>query len=174
MEASVKDLQTVSADGEALQPLLDGMSFRDVPLHVDDRGHVCEMYDERWVWHDAPLSYVYFSSIRPGVIKGWALHERHEDRYFVMSGDLEVVLYDVRPESSTFQHVRKIYLSEHRRRLVNIPTGVWHADRNVGERDCVIVNFPTLPYDHADPDKFRLPLDTDQIPFSFGAAAQGW
>jgi dTDP-4-dehydrorhamnose 3,5-epimerase len=35
------------------------------------------------------------------------------------------------------------------------------------------VNFPTIPYDHADPDKYRLPIDTTLIPFSFGSA-HGW
>ena len=173
MDTPVKDRQTVTSDGEQLQPLLDGMSFRDVPLHADDRGHVCEMFDERWDWHPDPLVFTYFFTIRPGVIKGWGLHERHEDRYFLMSGEMEVVLYDARPESSTFGEIRKVYLSEQRRRLVNVPAGVWHADRNVGTTDCVVVNFPTIPYDHADPDKFRLPLDTDEIPYTFEPTL-GW
>ena len=40
-------------------------------------------------------------------------------------------------------------------------------------RDAVIVNFPTTPYDHAAPDKERLPLDTPLIPYSF-ADPSGW
>jgi len=57
--------------------------------------------------------------------------------------------------------------------IVNIPTNVWHADRNIGTTDVLVVNFPTQPYDHAHPDKYRLPLDTDLIPYSFGDA-RGW
>ena len=30
-----------------------------------------------------------------------------------------------------------------------------------------LVNLPTRAYDHAHPDKYRLPLDTDLIPFRF-------
>jgi len=56
---------------------------------------------------------------------------------------------------------------------VNVPRNVWHADRNVGSTDVVVVNLPTTPYNHANPDKYRLPLDTDLIPYSFGNAA-GW
>ena len=58
-------------------------------------------------------------------------------------------------------------LSEHRRRLLNIPAGIWHADRCIGSKDAVAINFPTQPYDHENPDKYRLPLDTDAIPYRF-------
>ena len=43
----------------------------------------------------------------------------------------------------------------------------------LGDKDLVLVNFPTIPYDHANPDKFRLPLDTDQIPYRF-EGLRGW
>jgi hypothetical protein len=55
-------------------------------------------------------------------------------------------------------------LSEQRRRLLNIPAGIWHADRNLGQKDAVMINFPTWPYEHASPDKYRLPLDTASSP----------
>jgi dTDP-4-dehydrorhamnose 3,5-epimerase len=56
---------------------------------------------------------------------------------------------------------------------MNIPAGIWHANRNLGSKDVVVVNFPTIPYDHAAPDKYRLSLDTDQIPYKFENTA-GW
>jgi dTDP-4-dehydrorhamnose 3,5-epimerase len=147
--------------------------MRDVVTHVDDRGSLFEGYDPRWNWHPAPLVYSYFVTIRPGVIKGWALHEHHEDRYFIISGELEVLLYDDRPESSTRGLLAKVYLTHHRRRLLCIPTGIWHADHNVGQTDVILANYPTLPYNHADPDKYRLPLNNDLIPHKFHNP-KGW
>ncbi len=41
-----------------------------------------------------------------------------------------------------------------------IPRGVWHAERCIGGKDAMVVNFPTIQYDHTNPDKYRLPLDT--------------
>lgn len=41
-------------------------------------------------------------------------------------------------------------LHKHRRRLMNVPAGVWHADH-----------------------KYRLPLNKDQIPYSF-EGSRGW
>jgi dTDP-4-dehydrorhamnose 3,5-epimerase len=98
------------------------------------------------------------------MIKGWGIHKEHEDRYFVLLGEMEVIFYDGRPDSPTNGEVSSAVLSEYRRRLVDIPTHIWHANRNMGTKDVVVVNFPTKPYDHASPDKYRLPLDTVEIP----------
>ena len=167
------DRQTDNAAGERLDPLPAGVTFHDVTTQVDERGWICEMFDPRWGWHKDPLVFVYTFTVRPGVTKGWGIHHHHEDRYFILFGEMEVVLFDVRPDSPTRGLLAKVYLSEYRRRLMNIPAGVWHADRNVGGKDAVIVNFPTIQYDHTKPDKHRLPLDTDQIPHKF-ENPRGW
>jgi dTDP-4-dehydrorhamnose 3,5-epimerase len=101
------------------------------------------------------------------------MHLLHEDRYFILTGDMEVVMYDTRVGSPTHGLVSKVVLAESRRRIMNIPAGIWHANHNIGTKDVVVVNFPTKPYDHANPDKYRLPLDTDQIPYKFDNA-RGW
>jgi dTDP-4-dehydrorhamnose 3,5-epimerase len=171
---AVRDQPTVAADGTELGALPHGVRLRDLITHTDDRGTLFELYDLRWGFHEAPLVYSYVATMRPGVTKGWALHEKHDDRYTLLFGDLEVVLYDAREDSPTHGLVAKVVLSEHRRRLLCIPTGIWHADRNIGDRDAVIVNFPTFPYEHEDPDKFRLPLDTPLIPYTFPEGTRGW
>lgn len=48
-----------------------------------------------------------------------------------------------------------------------------HDDRNIGTGDVVGVNFPTIEYDRASPDKCRLPLDDDYIPHKFDDP-RGW
>jgi dTDP-4-dehydrorhamnose 3,5-epimerase len=167
MSAPVKDKKTVGADGDSAAKLPVGVSFHDVTTHVDERGSLVELYDLRWGWHGAPLVFAYAFTIRPGMIKGWAVHEKHDDRYFIMSGEIEVVLYDEREGSATKGLVAKVVMTEYRRRLMSIPIGVWHAVRNIGSKDAMAINFPTTPYEHEDPDKFRLPVDTDKIPYKF-------
>ena len=173
LQEALADRQTVSSDGKSVKQLADGVTFRDAVTHFDDRGSVVEMFDPRWHWHPDPLVYVYCFTIRPGMVKGWGLHKKHEDRYFILQGTMEIVLYDIRSDSPTYKQVSKVTLSENRRRLMNVPAFVWHSDHNIGSGDVVVVNFPTTPYDHENPDKFRLPLDTDLIPYSFGDA-KGW
>jgi dTDP-4-dehydrorhamnose 3,5-epimerase len=171
--AASRDRQTVSVDGKPIQTLIEGVSIRDVPTHTDERGSVVEIYDLRWGWHPAPMVFAHSFMIRPGFVKGWGLHETHEDRYFILLGDMELVLFDPRPNSSSYGKVGKILMSESNRRLVNIPALVWHAEHNIGTKDVVVIDLPTEPYNHADPDKYRLPIDTPLIPYSFGIA-RGW
>jgi dTDP-4-dehydrorhamnose 3,5-epimerase len=173
LQAAARDAKTVTVEGRSVNALIEGVSFRDLPTQVDERGAVMEMYDLRWNWHPEPLVFSYCFTVRPGIVKGWGLHKRHEDRYCLLHGEMELVLYDVRPESSTCGLLSRIVLSEYNRRLVNIPRFVWHADHNIGTRDALVVNFPTEPYDHDNPDKYRLPIDTPLIPHKFVGARGG-
>ena len=173
MNGPLQDLQTVTPEGERTAPLPAGVVLRDIRTHVDDRGTVFELFDPRWGWHPDPLVFTYCFTVRPGKVKGWGVHHQHEDRYALLFGELKVVLYDEREDSPTRGLVREVMLTEHRRQLVNIPAGVWHADENIGSRDAVVVNFPTIQYDHASPDKYRLPLDDPRIPYRFENQA-GW
>lgn len=168
-----KDTQTVTSDGKSVAKVPYGVTFKEMESHIDDRGFVCEMYDSRWTWHKDPLVFSYVYTVRPGMIKGWGMHKKHEDRYFILFGEMEVVLYDGRKNSPTSGLVSVVYLTEFNRRLMSIPTGVWHANRNVGTKDVVVVNFPTITYNHKDPDKYRLPLNTKKIPYKF-QNPKGW
>jgi len=53
--------------------------------------------------------------------------------------------------------------------FIVLPPGIWHGLQNLGSTDALILNYPTHAYDYADPDHWRLPYDTDQIPYTFRA-----
>lgn len=169
-----RDTQTVTPDGVPVRCLPAGVVVRDITTHTDDRGTLFELYDPRWGFHSDPLVFSYCFTVRPGIVKGWAVHKEHDDRYALVLGELKVVLYDDRPDSETRGSIIEVMLSEHRRQLLSIPQGVWHASENIGLGDAFVVNFPTIQYDHANPDKYRLPLDTEQIPYRFTMARGGW
>jgi dTDP-4-dehydrorhamnose 3,5-epimerase len=173
LEVAVRDRPTVTSHGGPVGRLTEGVKIRPLPTHVDARGSVTELLDSRWESHPGPLVFAYTFTLRPGYVKGWALHRGHEDRYIILKGEMELVLFDPRPDSSTCGEVCRIALSEYQRCLVNVPRDVWHADHNIGSSDVVAVNFPTEPYDHANPDKYRLPIGTNLIPYSF-PDAKGW
>ena len=135
------------ADGHArwkpLRRLTEGVMFRDLPTHVDERGSVVELFDPRWQWHPDPFVFAYALHDPTGYVKGWNLHKEHEDRYCLLYGEMELVLYDPRPDSQDRGEVCRISLNAYNRRIVNVPRNVWHADHNIGTTDAVVVNFPT-------------------------------
>ena len=169
-----RDVQSVTPAGKRLARLPEGMLLHDLITHTDERGTVCELYDPRWGVSPDALVFAYMFTIRPGMAKGWGIHRDHDDRYTFLTGELELAIYDAREESSTAGQESRLVLSEMHRKLVTIPRGVWHAERNIGVADVRVVNFPTMPYDHANPDKYKLPLDTDELPVRLGPEWRGW
>jgi dTDP-4-dehydrorhamnose 3,5-epimerase len=157
----------VRPDGTPIRRLIEGMVLRRLITHVDERGSVTELLDHRWRVPGGPIVFSYMFSIRPGIAKGWNLHKDHAATYCLLSGAMALVLYEARPESTTYGEVCRPVMHEYDRCLVTVPRGVWHADHNIGSRDAVVVNYPTIAYEHAKPDKYRLPLDTSLIPYRF-------
>jgi dTDP-4-dehydrorhamnose 3,5-epimerase len=170
----VRDQQTTTLDGQQVVPVPEGTVVRDLVTHTDERGTVCELYDLRWGVSPEELVFAYMFTIRPGMAKGWGIHHEHDDRYAFLCGEAELALYDAREDSATAGQEFRVVLSELHRRLITIPRGVWHAERNLGGTDVRVVNFPTIPYDHENPDKYRLPLNTDELPVRLGPDWRGW
>jgi dTDP-4-dehydrorhamnose 3,5-epimerase len=170
---AIQDKQTVNSDGASVTPLIAGVVIQSSTTHEDDRGTLCEIMSPYRPPHPAPLVYVYQFTIRPGKIKGWHSHHLHDDRIFISQGHVRVVLYDNRPDSPTFGFVNEIYRTEYDRTVMVIPAHVFHAHENIGSTDALFISMPTRPYNHSDPDVHRLPIDTDQIPYSF-RNRRGW
>jgi dTDP-4-dehydrorhamnose 3,5-epimerase len=167
MSTPQKDPQSVTRDGERVAPLIDGVRVRRAVTHPDERGTVCELFNPAWDFHPDPLVYVYQVTIRPGQVKGWVVHRLQDDRIFLSQGTMKAVLFDDRELSPTYGMVNEVFLDHHSRGLLVIPKGVYHAVQNVGSDDLLFINMPTRAYNHADPDKYRLPLNNDRIPYRF-------
>jgi dTDP-4-dehydrorhamnose 3,5-epimerase len=162
-----KDLQTVSSDGRQLAPLIEGVRIRYVITHADARGSLTEVFNPAWGFHESPMVYLYEFTIRPGKAKGWVAHQQQDDRIFLSRGSVKFVLYDDRPPSPTYKMINELVFTEQNRALITYPCGIYHALENIGTVDALLYNLPTRPYNHADPDKYRLPLNNDIIPYRF-------
>ena len=165
LDRAAKDQPTVSSDGTALQERIVGVDVRRARTHADERGTLTEIFDQRWEFTDDPLVYAYLVTLRPEQVRGWVVHRSQTDRLFVYAGVLKIALYDARTDSATRGLVNVFHPGAHDRALLSIPPGVYHGVRNVGSEEGVFVNLPSHPYQHDDPDKYRLPLDNDVIPY---------
>lgn len=167
MKIPIKAMQTVTPDGQSIAELIDGVKLFHPQTHQDERGTLCEMYSTSWNFDDVPMVHSYLVTVRPGKVKGWAVHDKQIDRYFFVSGSLKLVLFDSRIASPTNKMINELFFSELNRTLVSVPPGVFHAVENVGLVDGLMFNIPSHPYSYTDPDKQRLPLENDLIPYSF-------
>jgi dTDP-4-dehydrorhamnose 3,5-epimerase len=165
--AAAREPATVDAIGRRLAAGIDGVVYSRAVSHVDHRGSLTEIVNFDDPFWDEPIVYSYAITIQPGRIKGWGMHLKQADRYFLAIGSVRVVLHDGRTASPTFGAVAQFHLTAGTRARLLIPPGVWHADQNWGPDEAVIVNFPTRAYDHAAPDKYRVDPWSGEIPFDF-------
>jgi dTDP-4-dehydrorhamnose 3,5-epimerase len=130
---------------------------------VDERGKVMHM-----LRCDDPefeqFGEVYFSVVFPGVVKGWHLHTRMTLNYAVVSGLINLVLYDNREGSATQGQVDELFVGETNYVLVKVPAGVWNAFKGLGTSPSIVANCATLPHDpeeiqRIDPTDPRIPYD---------------
>ena len=163
----IRDVPSVEAAGRLLPAKIQDVVYVRLAPLVDHRGSLVEVVDFETSFWDEPVVYAYSFTVRPGRIKGWGMHKLQADRYFVASGNIRVVLYDGREDSPTFGQTAQYYFSAASPGLLKIPPGVWHGDQNWGDHDAIVVNFPTRPYNRADPDKYRLDPQTSEIPFDW-------
>lgn len=138
------------------------------PLRVipDERGRLMEI-----LRRDDPFfqgfGQVYVTTAYPGVVKGWHYHKVQTDHFAVVSGMLKLVLYDDREGSPTRGRVEEFFIGDHAPLLVSVPPLVVHGFKGIGEREAVVINVPTEPYRHDDPDEYRRPHDDPGIPYDW-------
>ena len=160
-----KDGQIVDHEWQAVRRTIDGVVAHEV-LHVPrDHGVITEMYRPEWDPTGLPVVHIYQSRLFPGAIGAWSCHAKAIDRLFVNQGHLKLVLYDAREGSSTEGVLMELFVGDARPTFLILPTGVWHGLQNVGSTEALMLNFPTRAYDYEDPDHWRLPFDSDQIPY---------
>ena len=144
-----------------------GVRIERVPGHHDHRGSLYPFVDFESLFWSEPVVHGYMFTIRPGRIKGWGMHKRQADRYFAMSGSLRTVLYDGRDDSPTHGRFCEFFFTPASAGLLYIPPGVWHATQNWGRGLGRIANFPTVRFNPKDPDKYRVDVHSDTIPFDW-------
>jgi dTDP-4-dehydrorhamnose 3,5-epimerase len=164
---SAPDRQSVTADWQPLQELIDGVVVKEVKHVVKDNGYLTEIWREDWKLAPTHVGQVFQALLEPGGISAWHVHRSATDRLFANHGLVKVVLYDARPESATRGKVNVLRCGTVRPLLVVVPPGVWHGVQNLGAAPALLLNLPDRPYRYDAPDHWRLPPDTDRIPYSF-------
>ncbi|MFH1836460.1 MAG: dTDP-4-dehydrorhamnose 3,5-epimerase family protein [Methanobacteriota archaeon] len=106
---------------------------------------------------------IYFSSVYPGVVKGWHLHKKMTLNYAVVHGMIKLVLFDDRKNSNTRGNLMELYIGEENYCLVKIPPKIWNGFKGLGDKPAIVANCATLPY---DPDEIeRLDPASSKIPY---------
>lgn len=130
----------------------------------DERGAVFHMLREDSAVFER-FGEIYFSTVYPGVVKGWHIHHRMTLNYAVPVGMIKLVCYDDRPESPTRGEVQEIHAGELNYALVTIPPMVWNGFKGEGATPALVANCATIPHDPTEIERMD-PFDND-VPYDW-------
>lgn len=146
--------------------MIEGVKIKKLQSNTDERGCLTEILrsDEEIFER---FGQIYMSLNYPGVIRAWHYHKKQDDFWAVVKGMVKAVLFDGRENSPTKGEVQEVFLGEQNPALLRIPVGVMHGYKTIGVESSLLINLPTQPYNAADPDEYRLPYDTEEIPYDW-------
>jgi dTDP-4-dehydrorhamnose 3,5-epimerase len=134
---------------------IKGVVVKRLKVNVDGRGEVTELWSEPWTEQGFMVpAHCYQSATDFGVVKGLHLHEIHTDQFTVTRGKLQVVVADVRKESSTFGQVNCFFIGSLQPMLVKIPPLLLHGWKALTAPEVLVVNFQSHVYDANDEVRF--------------------
>ena len=146
--------------------LIKGVRTKPLRIIPDERGRLFEM-----LRRDEPLfqrfGQVYCTTVNQGVVKGWHYHKRQVDNFVCVSGMIKLVAYDARAGSPTKGLVNEFFIGIHHPLLVQIPTGVYHGFKGRTDPEAIVINMPTEPYHHGQPDEYRLDPHQSGVPYDW-------
>ena len=166
LPGSRRDAQSVTADWQRIdRKLIDGVSWLEMKNVLREGGHLTEVYRADWKLDDASVEQVFQTRFAAGGISAWHAHAHTRDRLFVAFGTMRIVLYDARADSPSFGRVNEFQLGTLRPGVVSIPPRVWHGVENLSDEPALLLNLVDRAYRYEQPDHYRLPPDSDQIPY---------
>ena len=143
--------------------MIEGVTIRQLRKIPDERGavmHMLKSTDPEF----KEFGEIYFSTVYPGVVKGWHVHKIMDINYAVPVGMIKLVLYDGRENSPTKGEIMEIFIGEENYCLVHIPRGVTNGFKGIGTKMAIVANCATIPHDpeeiiRIDPFRNDIPYD---------------
>ena len=118
---------------------IDGVLVTPLARIADERGTILHMLraDDP---HFLGFGEIYFSTVYPGVIKGWHIHREMTLNYACIHGRIKLVLFDDREGSPTKGELMEIFLGPDNHSLVQIPPGIWNGFKGLGSEMAIVAN----------------------------------
>ncbi|MBI2303413.1 MAG: dTDP-4-dehydrorhamnose 3,5-epimerase family protein [Chloroflexi bacterium] len=146
--------------------MIQGVQIKHLTRHADERGYLMELVRRDDAIFET-FGQCYIAMNYPGVVRAWHYHKLQDDIFAAVKGMVKVVLYDPREDSPTRGQVEEYFLGENNPILLKIPVLVIHGYKTIGLEPSLLLNFPTRPYNPAQPDEYRLPWDSPDIPYDW-------
>jgi dTDP-4-dehydrorhamnose 3,5-epimerase len=99
---------------------------------------------------------VYFSTINYNDIKPWKKHKKMTINFVVPVGEIQVVVYDDRENSSTKGKFNSFVFSINNYNRITIPPDVWVAFRGLSKELNLLLNIANIEHDPDEIERLEL------------------
>ena len=146
--------------------MIEGVRTKKLRAIPDERGRLMELLrsdDDLFI----RFGQAYITSAYPGVVKAWHYHKKQHDTFACIVGMMKVVLFDNRDGSPTNGEINEFFIGVHNPMLLQIPPDVMHGFKCISKNEAIVLNCPTEAYNYEQPDEFRLPAHSPDIPYDW-------
>jgi dTDP-4-dehydrorhamnose 3,5-epimerase len=121
-------------------PTIEGVYAKQLKTFLDGRGDLTEIWSTSWPDADKikSIEHAYFNLTDKGVIKGWHWHEDSYSQYVCVQGKMQIVLIDLRPNSSSFRHVNQFVAGSKNPLYLQIPPYVLKGWKALEENGTIV------------------------------------
>ena len=146
--------------------MIEGVKIKKLKVMPDERGRLMEIFrsDDKIF---EKFGQVYMTTVKQGIVKAWHGHKIQTDNFCCVKGKIRLGLYDARDGSSTFSKTMDMVLSLDDPKLVSIPPNVYHGFKSIADKESIVINTPTEPYNREEPDEYRVDPYKNDIPFDW-------
>ena len=145
--------------------MIDGVVLKSLETHRDERGFFREIIRQTDDFFQEGFGQWSHSLMYPGVIKAWHIHKQQTDWWYVCQGVLKVVLYDKRPQSSTYRQKVEVIMGDNQEaRVLKIPPGVAHGCKCISGP---VTLFYMTSHTYDREDEGRIPHDDPEIGYDW-------
>lgn len=152
--------------------MIDGVKIKELKLHKDERGRLLEILRCNDDFFEK-FGQIYVTTVYPGHAKGWHYHKKQTDNFTCLKGKVKIVLYDARKDSKTKGEINEFIMTFEQPQMIRIPLGVYHGFETACDEESMILNVPTMPYNHEDPDEHRVPFNSPEVPYKWNSKKGG-
>ena len=108
--------------------MIEGVKLIKLKTHKDGRGFFREIFRFEEQFPDVSVRQLSHSMVKKGVIKGWHGHVYQSQWNYVVSGKINVALFDDRQDSSTYGEIMEFAVGDDENSLAYFfPRGVLHG-----------------------------------------------